>query len=209
MAEYNASNHALNLPDAYKKTKDSNNFKILEIERCQVNDFRQTLQQLSDCLDIDNATGKTLDLYGEMVGQPRGLATDDQYLIMIKARIMRTLSNGCYESIMNAICMTFGCSPSLVYIKESEQPCVVEAVSLPLDIIMRSGLTVSQTNEIVRRMLPVGVRLETSLFEGTFEFAENEGEYDEEAGFNDVENGTMGGYFGALGEDKNETILPI
>ena len=209
MAVYNAENHAQNLPDAYKKTKDSNNFKILEIERCAVNDFRNTLQQLEDCLDLDKATGKTLDYYGDTVGQPRGLATDEQYILMIKAKIIRNLSNGSYTSIVKGLCTTFNCEPSQVFITEAEEPCVVQAVALPLDVIEKAGLTVSQSMEIVKKMLPVGIKLETFMFEGTFEFADAEGEEDENAGFCDVEGGTIGGYLGILTGEENEPVLPI
>ena len=92
-AEYN-ENLVKNLPDAYKKTTDSNNFKILEVERLALSDVRASLQEVANILDINNAKGKTLDLYGERVGQARGLADDDKYLLMIKAKLMRNLSNG-------------------------------------------------------------------------------------------------------------------
>jgi len=206
--EYNAENHAQNLPDAYKKTNDSNNYKILAIEQYAVNDFRKTLQQLEDCTDLDKATGKTLDYYGDTVGQPRGLATDEQYILMIKAKIMRNLSNGSYQSIVNSLCMTFNCKPSQVSIIEADEPCVVQTVALPLDIVETAGLTVSQTTEIIKKMLPVGIKLETSLLEGTFEFGENENETDENAGFAISEdNQTIGGYFGTM--QSENIILPI
>lgn len=206
-AKFN-KNLVKNLPDAFKKSTDSNNFKILEIERVACNNLRERLQDISDILDINNAKGKTLDLYGERVGQARGQATDEKYLLMIKAKILRNISNGSYPSVVAAICETFNCEPSQVLITEDEQACSVTLAALPLEIINAAGLTTSQTVAIIKSMLPVGVTLTAFLFEGTFEFAASDNEYDEEKGFaNDA--GTIGGYLGATAGDETDIPLPI
>lgn len=207
-AEFNSKSHVKNLPDAYKKTTDSNNFKILEIERIACQDLRSGLQEVSNILDINNATGKTLDYYGERVGQARGVANDVKYLLMIKAKIMRNISNGSYQSIADALCMTFGCEPSQILIVEGEEPCSVKIVTLPLEIINSAGLTISQTLALVQSMLPVGTNVSSFLFEGSFEFGTAENEYDEEKGFAD-DAGVIGGFFGATGADITDEILPI
>ena len=202
------TNLVKNLPDAYKKTADSNNFKILEIERIACDDLRQTLREINNILDLNNAKGKTLDLYGERVGQPRGLANDEKYLLLIKAKIMRNLSNGSYESIINALCATLACEPSQVIFVDGEEPRTVQITTLPLDVINKAGLTTSQITAIIKSMLPVGITLSDFLFEGTFEFSENENEYDTDKGFAD-DSSTIGGYFGATATDTNDIILPI
>ena len=207
--EYN-SNLVKNLPDAYKKTTDSNNFKILEVERLACENLRKTLQEVDSILDINNAKGKTLDLYGERVGQARGLADDDKYLLMIKAKIMRNLSNGSYPSIINALCRTLDCEPSQVLIIDDTEPCTVKIVTLPLSVINKAEFTTSQILAIVKSMLPVGVSLTSVSFEGTFEFGTSENEYDETKGFGTSEaDQSKGGYFGAMQGDENDIILPI
>lgn len=207
-AEFN-SNLVKNLPDAFKKTTDSNNFKILEIERIACNDLRERLQDIGDILDINNATGKTLDLYGERVGQPRGLATDEKYILMIKSKIMRNISVGSYPSVVNAICETFNCEPSQVLITENEEACTITVAALPLSVINAAGLTTSQTVALIKSMLPVGISVKTFMFEGTFEFSDSENDYDDEKGFCDIEGGTIGGYLGVTNADINEELLPI
>lgn len=197
-----------NLPDAFKKSTDSNNFKILEVEKRTLEDIRQSLQQINGILDINNAKGKTLDLYGERVGQARGIADDDKYLLMIKAKIMRNLSSGSYPSIVSALCRTFNCEPSQIYITEGDEPCTVTVAALPLEVINKAGLTTSQTVAIIKSMLPVGISLTSFLFEGTFEFGSNANEYDETKGFANDE-GTIGGYLGATAGDETDIPLPI
>lgn len=206
-AEYN-ENLVKNLPDAYKKTADSNNFKILEVERLALSDIRSGLQEIADILDINNAKGKTLDLYGERVGQARGLADDDKYILMIKAKLMRNLSNGSYPSIVTALCETFDCEPSQVVITDGDDPFTVNVAALPLGSINKAGLTTTQTVAILKSLLPVGMNLTSFLFDGTFEFGATETEYDETKGFAD-ENGTIGGYLGATSSDLTDNTLPI
>ena len=92
-----------NLPDVFCKSKESNNFKLLELERLTLEEYRKTLQELFDMIKLENATGKTLDLYGETVGQARGRATDEQYILMIKAKLMQNLSNGSYQSELRTL----------------------------------------------------------------------------------------------------------
>ena len=215
-AGFNATNHVKNLPDAYKKTPDSNNSKILEIESIACNELRKTLQEVDNILDFNNATGKTLDFYGERVGQARGLANDEKYLLMIKAKIMRNLSNGSHESIVDAICATLNCEPSQVILTEDDTGSV-KLTALPLETIMKSGLTTSQFISILKSMLPIGVPLSYFNLEGTFEFADTEENMEadgETKGFTDTEanmkgENSIGGYFGAGLGDENNEILPI
>lgn len=209
MIDFNKDNYAKNLPDSFQKNTDSNNYKILENERLSVEEHLTDLYCVYEVLNIDNAYGKTLDRYGERVGQPRGLATDSQYILMIKAKIMRALGNGTYPSVLRSLCITFGCEPEQVYIEETDEPCLVNMVTLPLDILNKSGMTVNQVTLLIKSILPVCVRLDSLSLEGTFEFAEGEGVYDEAKGFCDVEDGSIGGYLGYMSSDENEPILPI
>ena len=209
MIDFKKDNYAKNLPDSFRKDNESNNFKILENERLAVEEHLNDLYSIYEIINIDNAYGKTLDRYGERVGQPRGLANDEQYILMIKAKIMRALGNGTYSSVLNSLCMTFGCEPEQVYIEETEEPCLVKMVTLPLDILNSSGMTVTQVTQLIKTLLPICVRLDGLSLEGTFEFSDNENVYDKAKGFCDVEGGSIGGYLGYMSSDENEPILPI
>lgn len=198
-----------NLPDYYQKSEDSNNYKILSVERYAVADFKHDICDIFETLDLTKAKGKTLDLYGDIVNQPRGPATDDQYILMIRSKIMRNLSGGDYQSVVAAICNTFSCEPSQVFIQEKKTPCTVELVVLPLSVINRAGLTTRQTIQLIKQLLPVGVSLESVLFEGTFCFSDREDERDDLAGFCDESLGIEGGFFGVTYGEDDEPILPI
>lgn len=202
-------NHIKNLPDCYNKEKTSNNYKILELSKKNVNAFRECLISIDNSLSLDNAKGATLDLYGDLVGQKRGLATDEQYILLIKTRIMRNLVNGSYKSITDALRAILNCSNSQIFIEETNTPCKVKISKLPLKSILEADLTTAQVTEIIKTIMPVGITFENIVYDGTFEFSNVENEYDETAGFCDVEGGTIGGYLGALSASTDETVLPI
>lgn len=209
MAAFNFDNLAKNLPDAYRKDKDSNNYKFLEIERFANNETRTTLEAILAIYDIDNATGETLDMYGKRFGQARGKATDAQYITMIKSKIVRALSSGSYKDIVDAICYTFGCDKSEVLLVETDTPMSVRLEQAPLGAVIRAGFSSRQAEQIVKSLLPVTVTLDYTSLDGTFEFSESEAEYDEKAGFAEAENGSVGGYLGWTGSEETIEDLPI
>lgn len=209
MLDFKKDRLELNLPDCFDKSEDSNNHKLLETERQSIDKHSDDLWDIFQILDLDNARNKTLDHYGARVGQARGLADDEKYLILIKSKIMRNLNNGTYPSILNSICATFDCKPEEVYIGETNNPCNVSMVALPLDIINRVGMSATQIIALVKSLLPICITLDNVSLEGTFEFASGEGETDNNKGFSDVEGGTIGGYLGYMSGDEDEPILPI
>lgn len=204
---FNRDDLAKNLPDAYRKDADSNNAKILAIEKDAMDSLRVTLQTISDSLDIDKAVGSTLDLYGDMLGQGRGAATDEQYRVMLKAKITRNLANGDHDSIVRAICATFGCEPGDVQLIELDKPCAVKIGGLPFANLNSSNIDLDTAVHIIFRLMPAGVSLETLDFTGTFEFGGTDMIYDAESGFGDVEQ-TIGGYLGHVATGSNNR-LPV
>lgn len=199
-----------NLPDVYRKDTDSNNYKILNIQKIEVDGIKSDTEDVYNSLDLDQATGKTLDLYGDMLGQTRGYATDDQYRVMIKSRIVRNLMTGSLDSIITAGCLMFGCDPNEMHIVEDTSPASVKIISLPYNVINYVGLSASQVIELIIKLVPVGVTVKSAELQGTFEFGTTDSEYDEDKGFADAETSpTMGGYLGYIYSAESEQPLPI
>ena len=198
-----------NLPDRYNKEKTSNNYKIMQLIGYDDVNFQALLQELSDSLNLDSARGYTLNLYGDMVGQNRGKANDAQYLLLIKGKNARNHCTGTNPSIVECLCMILGCEPSEILLEDSENPANAVLTKVPLGNIIASDFTPQQFTQLVKTLLPVGVGLETSLYEGTLEFSDSEEEMSDTKGFCQNEGDTTGGYFGMLNSDEDETILPI
>lgn len=207
ITHFNRENLVKNLPDAYAKTDGSNNAKLLEIEKGAIDLLREAIAAISDSLDLDMATGKTLDLYGEMIGQKRGVATDEQYRALIKSRITRNLANSDHNSIVNAICITFGCNPSEILLTEVDGKCAVMLEGIPFAAINRNNIDANTAIQIVQMLIPTGVTFDSLNFEGTFEFGTANMEYAPESGFADIGQ-TIGGYLG-LAPDTGKSDLPV
>lgn len=208
MKQFDNKNYVNNLPDKYAKGTDSNNYKLLLIEKNALIAMETDISDIEDALDIDRATGETLNLYGDMLEQPRGLATDAQYRLLIKSKIAQNLSTGSFPSVIKCMSLMFNCDPSEIVLVEGENPCELKLEGLPLAAIVNADMTASQAVSMIKRLMPSGVSLASFLFEGTFEFGTAESEESTTAGFSD-DNGTIGGYFGITSGEENEAVLPI
>ena len=191
------------LPDAYSKGIESDNYKLLLLEQLFVQELRDDVQALDEVLDIHNATGKTLDLYGRTYKQARGALTDEQYRYSILQRVTRNMAQGDYNSIVNALSVAFGVPVTQIKFVETDKSAEVEMQSLPYSVLLEAGITVGQLRNIVLNILPAGIGLAPLNLEGSFEFGGAAMTYDEEKGFGNIEQ-TIGGYFGYLATDDIE-----
>lgn len=202
------------LPDCYRKDQDSNNYKLLELNSLAIEELKADIKAVKNVLDLNLAAGKSLDLYGDMLGQRRGLLNDEQYRYMLFARIGRNIVQGDYQSIMNTLVLMFGSQHGDITLddldlKEEETPCVVKLSKFPISVLMNAGFSSRQAVTMIEMLLPICVTLSADNFEGTFEFAELDQEYDESSGFADIAQ-SIGGYLGLLlGDDDKIPILPL
>lgn len=206
-------NYIKKLPDAYCKESESTNARLLKIDEDDIVSLRGDIRAVSEALDLFNANGGTLNLYGDMVGQKRGQLDDTRYRYMILTRIGANLVQGDYKSIMANIVQMFGCGQedvtlNDVEITEEDEPCTVYLSKMPIAVLVSAGFTSFQAVRMIEMLLPVCVKLKADNFEGTFCFADSNEEYDELAGFAD-DLQTFGGYLGLLLGEDEETPLPI
>lgn len=197
------------LSDAYLKSIDSNNYKMLNLNEQATADVKTDADALLNSLDLWQATGRTLDFYGDVVGQKRGALTDEQYRYMIGLRIAINTAQGSYENSIDILTKIFKCKPTDIIIRDSENPCAVVVEKFPVEILVREGITSRQALEWIAQILPICITIDDANFDGTFEFAETADEYDELKGFGNVEQ-TIGGFLGLLlGDDENSPVLPL
>ena len=134
------------LPDCYRKDPEGNNYKLLELGREETDNLRSDIRKVWDALDLNLAEGKTLDLYGDMLGQRRGLLNDEQYRFMILTRIGRNIVQGDYQSVMRALVLMFGgkqgdISLDDLELGEEDRPCVVKLTKFPIAVLVNAGFS--------------------------------------------------------------------
>lgn len=194
------------LPDIYRKDEESNNYKLLEINKVEIDKLKEDIEAIDESLDITKAYGDTLDNYGELYKQQRGNLDDDKYRVLIQAKIENLLLDGAYENVIGALCRIFNCEASEIEIEDTG-PLHVHISGLPIEAITRLGFSLPQAIAIVEQVLPVCVSITGSIFEGTFAFGEEEGETGENGLSNDA--GTSGGTLSFVVSDDEQIILPI
>ena len=226
-------NNVKKLPDAYYKGEDGNNYKLLNLNEQAVEEFSNDLADVLTSLDIMQATGKTLDLYGKMVNQNRGVLDDDKYRILILNKIGKNLSNGNYDSVVELLAQMFDGSINDIKLEDSSSPCKVTIEQFPFVLLERSRLSGEQVVLIIEALLPACVTLTEINFDGTFEFCGNmtygamkkmtygamssltweklpTSDYDTSKGFAiSHTNQTVGGYLGLAVSDSSDFELPI
>ena len=136
-------NRAERLPDCYRKDEYGNIYKLLYLN-ASIEELKEDILAVGESLDLKIATGKTLDLYGEMVEQQRGLLNDEQYRYMIQARIGRNNVQGSYPSVMKALLLMFGGKPGDITLEdleldEGEDSCVVKLNKFPVSVLFQSA----------------------------------------------------------------------
>ena len=201
MAKFNFDDFAANLPDAFRKDKDSNNYKLLQIEKHIYDKIYNMLYSVDNVLDIDNTTGKALDeIWGSRLNLKRGALNDTQYRIRLKARIAQRLSDGSRDSIANALAYVLSRTADRIKLKcDDTKINTINIVDIPMALLTEAKFSADEITQMVEDLLAAGIHVSQANFSGTFEFAENETTYDESKGFAD-DAGIIGGYLGLLME---------
>lgn len=158
--EFNFEHYAKNLPDAYRKDKESNNYKILEVEKQSTQMFNDDAENVFESLDIWQATGKTLDLYGEIYNLPRKDMNDDQYRIMILLKLAQNRSGSDHASIVSTLASVLGVPVDTFWMTDSDVPGNVDINALPYNVIQEAGVSIVEVWTRLKALLAAGVGIE-------------------------------------------------
>lgn len=202
------------LTDVYTKDPNSNIGKLMAIFADQLTDLEATLDRTRKWRDINLAQGKTLDRIGENVVQPRGVATDEVYRILIKSKIARNLSKGDNNTIISVLATALDVLFSEITIEEmyndtdEPEPAAIKVIQLPIARLNEVGMDPVQFARIVQRTVAAGVRVGVIELTGTFEFGSIDGVADPDKGFSDIDQ-LIGGTLGAVYSPESSQDLPI
>lgn len=202
MKKFNYEVLVKNLPDSFDKKhpikdnkyENSNNNKILSIDSEINAAFFNAISEIETNLDIDIASLNVLDMFGERLKLERGSMSDEQYRIMLKAKIASNSCDGTRESIANVLSFILNCPSSDIKIKSGNSTGEVILENIPLELLINAEFTISEIIDIINNLLAEGVKIYSYGFTGTFEFGEQENDYEENKGFSDGK--TIGGYLG-------------
>ncbi len=203
-----SQNDAKRLPGSYNRTTDSVCERMLRIVAEAHRDASADLHAIHCSLDLSEASGKTLDLYGALLLLPRGVVDDTQYRFLLKCRIEHYFAKSTHAGVIQSMESIFSLQPGEVSFTDATTSGLVAINHLPYSALQRAGFTGEQTVQIIKELLSVGVDLEMGSFEGTFCFSDADDIYDEAQGFGNEEQ-TIGGYLGYLVGIDNSLPLPL
>ena len=188
-----------NLPDSYDKRAESNNSKILRLNKSTTDIIDNATDSVFGALNLNNASGRALDdIWSGRLNLERGSLTDEQYKIRLRTKMMQNIANGSFPDLIEALAYTLQCEKSDIHIVESDEPNKVIVKDIPLALLLQADFTTDQVLALINSLLSVNVTVGEYGFTGTFEFGFTENEYDEEKGFADISQ-TIGGYLGLYG----------
>lgn len=201
--------------DHLKKDSTSNIAKLMGIFSEQMLALQQTIDRAGDWRDIDSAEGKVLDDIGTNVNQPRGKATDEVYRILLKSKIARNLSDGSINTLIRVLSTALSVSPTELRIVEKwhdeiePEPAALKLIELPLKKLNEAGMDPVNFVRIVQKTVAAGVKVQALELSGTFEFGGITSPIDNQKGFGDVNDASIGGYLGAVYTPAYDNELPI
>lgn len=165
-------NNTKRLPDAYAKNTDSNIYKLLQLVNLLHNDLKIDLQSIDESRDIQNATGRTLDKYGEMINVSRGGATDEQYRTKILSQIARYVTESDCNSVISAIAHIFDVPVTDISIVEGNM--TVDIFGLTMEMLEKSGYKSREIEAMIRGLIPIGVEMSPPKYAGTLKILSDE-----------------------------------
>lgn len=141
------------LPERYRKPTTEKVYYAIFDDRAKI---RQALWEVEQSRDIDKAYGKTLDKFGENVGQFRLDEDDDLYRQLIKVRIIANLSLGNIPTINKVLSVL----TKDVYLGLKEVWDKEEYRNEPSKIVIELGSSAKKFPfEIVEAIKSAGVRV--------------------------------------------------
>lgn len=173
---YTAKQMVSMLTDAYVKDNKSNNYKLFEVFASEFQKLYQTQLKVRQFRSVDEATGKTLDLIGANYNVSRGTMNDELYRPMVKGAIARMWCDGTFNSVLELLALTLNTDIKNValtedYEKAGGSTAMVTIATTPTDALNAVGMTVQEYGQIVQNILPIGIGLTLTAFEGTFSYA--------------------------------------
>lgn len=150
------SDHKQSAEDRFlQQFKDSTNLKFLLCAwTLQVQDAEDGIDPLVLVRDINTATGDPLDSLGEAVGESRDGRNDDQYRLIIRARILINKSNGTPNELIAIVRQLVG-DPTIIVELDEYNPATV--FIRPRGVIIPDAATFAA---LLRQAKPAGVRLQ-------------------------------------------------
>lgn len=145
------------LSSAFRIDPESNNYKVMEISAGELDQISEVIDDIISSHSIDTATGRSLDLLGDLMGLERGGLSDDDFRTLISSTQAFRFSSGTVADIKNVVIFQTGVSEEDIQIVENPDD---EAATFALILLVPniSGFSVSELASQINSARAVGVK---------------------------------------------------
>ncbi len=150
---------------------------------------------------VDTAFGAQLDILGGIVGETRNSRTDEPYRIGIKTRVIRNVSSGTPDSILDAFTLLTNDSDVTFTYAESYPAEVDMVFSAPGGVTTSNALAYA---DVLHDLLPAGVGYNlvwppaSAAFMFRFALNDSTVEASSSVGFGTTASGSIGGHLAGV-----------
>lgn len=151
------------LPFQFNKAKSGNIYKLLDLFGQQLDKIRSSTYLIGAYKNIEEASGKALEMIGIEYGVARSTADDSLYRFLIKSHIEMSLHVGTLNEIIQSFSQSSGLPLYAFDVKNGNEVMSVQVNNIP------SSLTPNQeqhnlVENWINSILPAGIRLEAISF---------------------------------------------
>lgn len=146
------------LPSHFKKTPDSNNYKLFTLIAKSIDDSTELYATIQKFWDVDQAEGVGLDRLGKDEGISRGSYDDDTYRKLIKIQFIVNMSEGDIE-VMNTILHAY-MGDDFLHIEEGWSSLLEEPAALIINFALS---TQTIPYRLIKRIKPTAVAIYIAL----------------------------------------------
>lgn len=154
----NLKNMMKRLTYNYEKTPGSNIHKLFSIISEEIKELRTTFSLIQEWRSIEHAKGSTLDQIGDLLQEPRGNSTDEQYRIRLRFKISKKKSTADINSIINSLSNALKVSKSEIHLYEKDEPASYHISFVPY-MLQKSNMKLEEFFALVKSVTAAGVRV--------------------------------------------------
>lgn len=195
--------------DYFYKRQDGNLYKLLSIIADELQHAKTTIDTVRAYRSVETAEGVGLDVIGANVGQPRGIADDETYRTLIKARILRNRTDGTVNMVSEVLSTVL--STDEFTIRESwqdnETQPAIKIRDVSLDTLLDSGNSLIDFVAVAQRTVAAAVRVDEVYVDGDFILTDVDMP-ETPHGLADIDS-TVGGKLDVIYNASNTSNLPL
>lgn len=158
------------MPDAFAKSPQSNNYKLLQLHTKTRDEMQRQLDQILESMTLEGAKLCALDdIQGGRINLDRGDWEDDAYQFWLRAKQMQNMADGTFPKLLEALMYILDVPEEQLRLQEVEGQNMVD-VHVGMKAVDDAGIDFDLFPDMVRKLLSVNLHIRRFGYYGELEF---------------------------------------